>query len=96
MRHLNLDYRQDHRLVRYSAYLMLFISLVLSIVLLMHYSHVSHENENLTALIEKIEGKALPNRIKWGMKQDSNQKLLVNPVRNNVNLETADVVKSDN
>ena len=62
MRHLNLDYRQDHRLVRYSAYLILFISLVLSVLLGMHYSQASHENENLSGLIEKIEGKALPNR----------------------------------
>ncbi|MEI7917182.1 MAG: PilN domain-containing protein [Methylophilaceae bacterium] len=99
MRHLNLDYRQDHRLVRYSAYLMLFISLVLSIVLLMHYSHVSHENENLTALIEKIEGKALPNRTtssgaELNLEQQKELIVFSNQIVNKLNLPWADLFDS--
>jgi uncharacterized membrane protein len=36
------------------------------------------------------------NRIKWGMKQSSTQKLLVNSTQNGGNIESAYVVKSEN
>lgn len=99
MRRLNLDYRYDHRLMRYSAYLVLFISLVLTIVMVVNYSSISRENANLSALIEKIEGRTQPNKGAFSGSQlnPEQQKELVafsNQIINRLNLPWGDLFQS--
>ena len=99
MRRLNLDYRYDHRLMRYSAYLVLFISLVLTIVMVVNYSSISRENANLSALIEKIEGRTQPNKGAFSGSQlnPEQQKELVafsNQIINKLNLPWGDLFQS--
>ena len=99
MRRLNLDYRYDHRLMRYSAYLVLFISLVLTIVMVVNYSRISRENANLSALIEKIEGRTQPNKGAFSGSQlnPEQQKELVafsNQIINKLNLPWGDLFQS--
>jgi Tfp pilus assembly protein PilN len=99
MRRLNLDYRHDQRLVRYPAYLVLSISLIFAIVMLVNYSRISHENVNLSALIEKIEGRTQPNRessFVSHLNPEQQKELVVfsNQIINKLNLPWSDLFQS--
>jgi Tfp pilus assembly protein PilN len=61
MRRLNLDYRQDQRLLKYGAYLLMLICFLLATLVLIHYSRALSENTKLNTLIDKVEGVAQPN-----------------------------------
>jgi Tfp pilus assembly protein PilN len=85
--------------MRYSAYLVLFISLVLTIVMVVNYSSISRENANLSTLIEKIEGRAQPNKGAFSGSQlnPEQQKELVafsNQIINKLNLPWGDLFQS--
>jgi Tfp pilus assembly protein PilN len=61
MRRLNLDYRQDQRLLKYCAYFLMVTCFLMATLVLIHYLRALSENSKLNSLIDKVEGVAQPN-----------------------------------